>query len=172
MNTAEFQSQIERLLERNAWRNKFDQSFNDVLWENLKSYSAGPLKKAVDELLGQHNCPTVSDILFLTRKHNYGTRSDYIMQPNDCEWCDGFGVVMMSKNDRVSPFQCQKCPNGEKIKEHTSKWSDGSIATVGQGLHVGFEPIDLTLRNKIVSSFKEKKAQKKSSEQMGYWYNG
>jgi hypothetical protein len=94
------------------------------------------------------------------------------MVANDCDWCDGFGVVVMSDGRRTSPFQCQKCPNGIKIKEHTSKWSDGSIATVGQGLYIGFEPTDATLNKKIMESFKKKQEDKKIIKQENFWYNG
>jgi hypothetical protein len=160
MTEKEFKIVFQNLKNRSSWESKFDYGFVNVLWDQIRNYSITSLQKAVEELLGQHTCPTVSEILFLTRKHNYGTRSDYIMAANDCDWCDGFGVVVMVKKDRVSPFQCQKCPNGIKIKEHTAKWSDGSIATVGQGLHIGFEPVDPNLRKKILESFKQKQSKK------------
>lgn len=176
MDSKQFQSQFERLIARSSWRNKFDQSFSDILWEQIKVYSVAPFEKAVDELLGQHTCPTVSDILALTRKHNYGTRSEMQIENNGCSWCDGFGVVTMQKLDRVAPFACQKCGNGKKVLDLTSKLSDGSIATVGQGLHIGFEPTDPHLREKIMQSFKLKKAERakhaRIADEQDYWYNG
>lgn len=166
MNTREFQINFERLVERSAWRNKFDQAFSDALWGRVKHVQELTFRKAVDDLLGQHNCPNVEDILNAVRRNYSKAGLGVFIEPSNCEWCDGNGVVLMQGMDqgvyKTAPFRCQKCSNGDKVKKLTENFGNkatdnhGSYATVSQGLFIGFVPVNPNLNSKIVGAFESK----------------
>jgi hypothetical protein len=116
MDTAQFQTQFERLLGRSAWRNKLDQFFSDMLWNKIKNYQAKPFELAVDQILGQHNCPTVDQIKNSVGEFARTTGTASRIPEIPCEWCDHFGLLVMSGKG-TRPFHCGKCSNGNLQRE-------------------------------------------------------
>jgi len=137
MKEQEFKIKFQSLKDRKSWESKFDSGFITLLWDQVKNYPVVSFEKAVDELLGQHTCPTVSDILFLTRKHNYGTRTEHVMPANDCAYCDTKGIVLIENkfnNDFIT--HCESCNNGKTQKE----LSGNIMPSVTHALAAGFVP--------------------------------
>jgi hypothetical protein len=119
MDSKQFQTQFERLVERSSWRNKLDQFFSDALWKKIKNFQAIPFQLAVDQILGQHNCPTVDQIQNVVSDFARNTGEVSRFKEIYCEWCDGFGLVVMSGKG-TRPFHCGKCLNGKLQRETAS----------------------------------------------------
>ena len=142
MVEAEFKLQLARLKKRDGWDKKLDNDFATVLWKKIKTFHIFNFEIAVDAFLGQHKCPNADDVYWLVDANSKRLNKNSAMTQNDCQWCDGFGIVMMDSpvGKRQCPFQCTHCDNGATIKKLTASFSDGSIATARQGWQIGWRP--------------------------------
>ena len=155
----DFITHMGRLEKRETWAKKFDDDFKKILWKKIKHFHVFNLEITVDAFLSQHKCPNVDDIFWLMDENAKRLDKSSAMTQNDCQWCDGFGIVMMDSpvGKRQCPFQCTHCDNGAMIKKLTANFSDGSIATARQGWQIGWRPANskiLKLCNAAMASKK------------------
>ena len=147
MVESEFKLQLARLKKRDGWDKKLDNDFATVLWKKIKAFHIFNFEIAVEALLGQHRCPNADDIYWLVAANSKRFDRKSSMLENDCDWCDHFGMVMMTSpcGARHAPYQCTHCDNGETVKKITSSLPDCSIATARQGWGIGWRPENVAL---------------------------
>jgi hypothetical protein len=152
VNAQEFHHGMTRLRSRKLWDSGLDAAFAEILWAKIKHYPWDVFKIAIDDTLGQHTKPTVDFLMnacsLISRTSGIASGPKIVL--DDCEWCDGSGIVMMSGADkkREAPFACTYCQNGKNHKFLTAKFTDGSIATARQGWGMGWRPTNNSLRLK------------------------
>jgi len=107
------------------------------------------------------NFPSVAEITKLSERLGFKKISEAKPQiiEDDCQWCDGFGIVAMSPADssRLAPFHCTYCENGEAMRILTSTMSDGSIASARQGWCIGWRPQNKLLLARCLEAVEAKK---------------
>ena len=152
MNTREYQQNFEKLVSRSSWRNKFDQAFSDALFNAVKNYSPKAFELAVYELLGQHNCPTVEDIIKTTRKHFSKFGPEITIEHEPCSWCSGNGLVAMKKvgdpyDKTCFDAHCSRCDNGSKQKQIAAGKGESNFTmpSVELAMSHGFKPVNFRL---------------------------